>query len=46
MKKGYFIFEDPKNHQSSKSAVERRTADSFGNKGKVETLEAQLKRLN
>ncbi len=46
MKKGYFIFEDPKNHQSSKSAVERRTADSFGNRGKVETLEAQPKRLN
>ncbi|MDW4528126.1 hypothetical protein R3398_17305 [Rossellomorea marisflavi] len=40
MKKRYFIFEGPKNHQSSKSAVERRTADSHGNRGKIETLQA------
>ncbi|MEW4327826.1 hypothetical protein Q0N12_14240 [Rossellomorea marisflavi] len=33
-------------HPSSKSAVQRRTDDSRGNRGKIETLQAQPKRLN
>ncbi|WP_142245880.1 hypothetical protein [Rossellomorea marisflavi] len=33
-------------HPSSNSAVQRRMADSRGNRGKVETLQAQPKRLN
>ncbi|MEW4289672.1 hypothetical protein [Rossellomorea marisflavi] len=28
------------------SALQRRAADSFGNRGKLETLQAQPKRLN